>query len=528
LEVCGVAATEEPVADTALGLDLGTTFSVVAQMSSGGTPAVLPNSAGFPTTPSVVLFDEDRVVVGDVARESLATEPESVVQLVKRRMGSQWSFDYRGVSYGPEHISSLILRKVHQDAELLVGEAPQVAVTVPAYFNDAMRLATRRAGELAGVEVLGLLSEPTAAALAFGYERRPTGTIGAVIDLRGGTFDVTVMQYDGSRLDVLATGGDAYLGGANFDKVLYDYFVETFRAKHGLDVNDPDALTIDEFTQLSQDWLSKANRAKHDLTARARTAVALQAAGLTLRVDVTREIFEDRTHVLVEEMTEKMLDVVASAGVAPKDVGVVLTVGGATRMPVVRARVEDVFGQAPDLSVRPDEAVALGAALFAAQRQLELGGALVMEKEARDYLETVRINDVAAHTLGVSVFDSNHRQVVVPVLPRNTRLPHSETRTFYTMRPGEERISVDVLEGEEQDPDLCSRVGSVVVEGLPPNRPAHQEVVVTMSLDRDGILEVSAQDVATGAAAATRIEHAHEPKEGNTDADRAVRALIVE
>ncbi len=516
---------------SALGIDLGTTLSVVAQVNEAGLPTVLPNAEGSPTTPSVVLFEPDQAVVGAIARESLATEPESVVQLVKRHIGSSWTFDYRGVSYRPEHVSALILRKLTQDARLLAGPVTQAAVTVPAYFSDPMRAATRRAGELAGLEMLGLLSEPTAAALAFGYERRPPGCTGVVVDLGGGTFDVTVMEYDGSDLTVRATGGDAYLGGANFDKVLFDYFAEQFEAVHGLDVNDPDALSLTECTQVCQDWLLRASRAKHDLTARDRTTAALQAAGLTLRAEVRREEFLARSRILLDEMTEKMLDVVSCAGATPKDVSVVLAVGGSTRIPAVRARIRDIFGTDPDTSVRPDEAVALGAALFAAQRQLERGGALVMDATARDYLERLSVTDVAAHSLGISVFDAatgTERPVMTPLLPRNTALPFSAERTFYTMRPGETKIIVPVLEGESGDPELCRRVGSVVIGRLPPGRPAHQPVSVTMSLNRDGILQVSAVDLGTGAEAVTTIEHTYLAGSGESAADQMVRALLIE
>ena len=346
------------MSDAPLGIDLGTTFSVVAQVNDAGMPLVLPNGEGSPTTPSVVLFDGDTAVVGAVARESLATDPDRVVQLAKRHMGSQWLFEYQGTSFRPQHVSSLILRKLVQDAQLLTGTTGPVsaAVTVPAYFNDAMRLATRRAGELAGLDVLGLLSEPTAAAIAFGYEKRPSGTLGAVVDFGGGTFDVTVMSYDGADLTVRATGGDAYLGGANLDKALFDHFVVAFTQTHGLDINDPDALSLDEYTQVSQSWLAKANRAKHDLTVRDKTTVALQAAGLTLRLEVPREMFLASTRVLLEEMSEKIVDVVAAAGIEPKDIGLVLAVGGTTRVPAVRDRIIDIFGTAPDTTVRPDEA----------------------------------------------------------------------------------------------------------------------------------------------------------------------------
>jgi molecular chaperone DnaK len=515
---------------SALGIDLGTTFSVVAQVNEAGLPVVLPNAEGSPTTPSVVLFDAGQAVVGAVARESLATEPESVVQLVKRHIGSGWTFDYGGVCYRPEHVSALILRKLAQDAQLLAGPVTQAAITVPAYFNDPMRAATLRAGELAGLDVLGLLSEPTAAALAFGYDRRPTGATGVVVDLGGGTFDVTVMEYDGHDLTVRATGGDAYLGGANFDKVLFDYFAERFEAAHGLDINDPDALSLEECTQVSQDWLLRANRAKHDLTARDRSTTALQAAGLTLRVEVSREEFLARSKILLDEMTEKMLDVVAAAGVTPRDISVLLAVGGSTRMPAVRARMQDIFGTAPDTSVRPDEAVALGAALFAAQRQLERGGALVMEATARDYLERLSVTDVAAHSLGISAFEAANgpqRPVMATLLPRNTGLPFGAERTFYTMRPGETRIVVPVLEGESSDPDLCRRVGVVVIDELPAGRPAQQPVHVTMSLNRDGILQVSATDVTTGVEAAVTIVHGAQADGDDPAADQAIRALPV-
>jgi molecular chaperone DnaK len=516
---------------SALGIDLGTTFSVVAQVNDAGLPAVLPNAEGSPTTPSVVLFDDSHVVVGAIARESLATEPECVVQLVKRHIGSGWTFAHRGISYRPEHISALILRKLVQDARLLAGPVTQAVITVPAYFNEPMRAATLRAGELAGLDVLGLMSEPTAAALAFGYERRPTGTTGVVVDLGGGTFDVTVMEYDGNDLTILATGGDAYLGGANFDKVLFDYFAEQFETAHGLDINDPDALTLEECTQVSQDWLMRATRAKYDLTARDRTMAALQAAGLTLRVEVRREEFLARCRILVDEMTEKMRDVVAAAGKTPQDISVVLAVGGSTRVPAVRARIQEIFGKSPDTTVRPDEAVALGAALYAARRQLELGGALVLEASAREFLERLTLTDVAAHSLGVSVYTTasgQRRPIMVTLLPRNTALPVTAERTFYTMRPDEITIMIPILEGESEDPQLCRRVGVVAIEHLPPGRPAHQPVHVTMSLNQDGILQVSAVDVTTGAKASTTILRADPAGGGQSAADEAVRTLLVE
>jgi molecular chaperone DnaK (HSP70)/serine/threonine protein kinase len=532
-----------PATTASLGIDLGTTFSVVSQVAASGVPMVLPNAEGSPTTPSVVLFESAGVVVGAGARQSLVSEPESVVQLVKRQMGSDWTFDFHGVSYRPEHVSALILRKLHADAQKLAGPVGAAAITVPAYFNDTMRSATRRAGELAGLDVLGLLSEPTAAALAFGYDRRPQAATGVIIDLGGGTFDVTVMDYDGYELTVRATGGDAYLGGANFDKVIFDYFVERFREAHGIDIFDPDALNLDECSKVSQDWLLRAIAVKHDLTAREYSPTTLHAAGRRLLVEVDREEFVRRSRVLLDEIADKISEVVAAAGVRRGDINVVLAVGGATRIPAVRERVRDVLGLAPDTSVRPDEAVALGAAIFAAQRQLERGTIPPLDPDALDFLERLTVHDVAAHSIGVSVVnvagpgatgpgatgpEAAVQRLMVPLLPRNTPLPVQASRSFYTLRPGETSITVPVLEGEERDPQMCRRLGQVVVSQLPPGRPPHQEVVVTMRLDRDAILRVTATDVSTGAAASTTIDRVDGGQQQVGDAaDAAVRSMPI-
>jgi len=381
--------------------------------------------------------------------------------------------------------------------------------------------------------VLGLLSEPTAAAIAFGYDRRPEEMLGAVVDLGGGTFDVTIMRFEGGALTVVATGGDAYLGGANFDKKLFDHFVAEFSKANGLNVSDPEALSIEEFTQVSQEWLVRANRAKHDLTARERTVVALQAAGQSARVEVTRQQFEFLTSVLVGEMTDKIADVLSAAGVGPEDIDVVLAVGGSTRMPVIQDKLRSFFGREPDSSVRPDEAVAQGAALFAARRQLEDGSALVLAPEAREYLESFTVTDVAAHSLGVAVFDrkisEGGKQIVSVVLARNTSLPFEGSRTFYTMHADEREVTIPIMEGDGPDVALCSRIGEVVVSDLPSGRPAGQPILVTMRYNRDGILEVTASDVSSGkSATATVARLAGSPSAGMDEAAESVRRLRVE
>lgn len=512
---------------TAFGIDLGTTFSVVAQVNKAGLPNTLPNAEGSPTTPSIVLFDGDQVVVGAVAREAIATDPEFVVQLAKRRLGSDWAFEYRGVAYRAEHISGLLAKKLVQDGQRLAGPVADAVVTVPAYFNDSMRSATRHAVELGGARVLGLLSEPTAAAIAFGYDQRPEEARGIVVDLGGGTFDVTVLELDHEHLSVQSTGGDAYLGGANFDKVLFDHFVEEFEREHGIDIRDPDALSVEDFTLVSQDWLMRAGRAKHDLSVRDHTIVQLQAVGLSFRVEVTQLQFESLAAVLLDEVTEKILEVVNTGGYEPRDIDVILAVGGATRIPMVQARIRSLFGSEPDTSIRPDEAVALGAAVEATRLQLEDGAGLVLDPDARQYLETMTVTDVSAHSLGVSVFakSTDSEKHVEILLPRNTSLPYENSRRFYTRFSGETRIVIPILEGESSDPDECKRLGQLVIDGLPADRPAFQPVSVTMIYNRDGILEVTAKDEETGALVATTIE-----RTGSTSsdaADCAVRNALV-
>jgi molecular chaperone DnaK len=444
-------------------------------------------------------------------------------------MGSEWIFEYRGVTYHAEHISALIVKKLLHDAQLLAGSINQAAVTVPAYFNDTMRAATRHAAEMAGVQVLGLLSEPTAAAIAFGYDNRPEALQGIVVDLGGGTFDVTVLEFDHQDLIVKGTGGDAYLGGANFDKILFDHFVAQFDRQHGIDVRDPDALSVEDFTQVSQDWLLRADRAKHDLSARDRTVVQLQAAGLSMRLEVTRPAFEKMSAILLDELGEKIVDVVHTAGYRPSDFGVVLAVGGATRMPMVQERIHSLFGTAPDTSVRPDEAVALGAALYAARCQMEEGVGLMIEPEAHDYIENMSIVDVSAHSLGVAVFDgAGGRKRVEVLLGRNTPLPDEKSQTFYTMHPGDTQIVVPILEGDGPDAEDCIRIGKVVIDGLPANRPEHRPVTVTMHYDRDGILKVTARDDDSGKIVSTQVERAGGTVTRGTDpAAESVKAMTV-
>lgn len=492
-----------------VGIDLGTTYSALARVNEAGLPEVIPNVEGEKITPSVVLFDRDTAVVGAIAKEALLTEPENVVQLVKRQMGSSWTFTYDGEEFRPEQISALILRKVVQDAEELIGHINRAVITVPAYFNDAQRHATRVAGEIAGLEILALINEPTSAAIAFGLQRSLTDATIAVFDLGGGTFDITVMHIDGGDLTVLATGGDNFLGGTNFDKKIYDYFVQRFEEQFGLNVEDPDVVEIEELVRIAQDWLRRAERLKRDLTLRSSASAALTALGKTMRVDLTRVEFERMSRILQQEMDDKTRETLASAQVRSEDIDLVLLAGGATRMPMVRQQAREIFGREPNTSVSPDEAVALGAALFGVNRAINEGIPVTMPRQRKEYLGSLTVTDVAAHSLGIEAYDVTpaeggklHNSII---LPRNVSLPFETHKTYYTVEYNQTEVEFKVLEGEEAEVELCLPIGNFSISGLPRNRPNGCALDVTMRYDRDGILNVEAVDRSTHMRAQTTI-----------------------
>lgn len=516
-----------------VGIDLGTTFSVISRVNEAGLPEIIPNLEGEKTTPSVVFFDGDAAVVGTVAREAMTTSPESVVQLVKRQMGSRWTFMHQGIDYRPEQISALILRKVVQDAEAIIGPVDSAVITVPAYFNDAMRHATELAGQMADLDVLALINEPTAAAIAFGLQRPAQDGVIAVCDLGGGTFDVTVMNVLGSDMQVMATGGDNFLGGTNFDKRIYDFFTDCFRAQFGVDVNDPYQVDLADLAWIGQEWLKRAERLKRDLTTRHQASTALTALGKTMRLDMTRVEFEQMSAVLVEEIEERIVQTLGEAGVEPRQVRTVLLVGGATRMPMIRTLVQEIFHQAPNSTISPDEAVALGAALFGATRALGQGKVLRMPDNRRRHLRAIHIVDVASHSIGVKAYDNppeeGGRLYNAVILQRNVSLPFAGSETFYASQAGQTTIAIEILEGDEADPALCSPIASLKIRGLPSNRPADMPVEVTMRYNENGILEVEAVDLTTGLSAHAVVDRssALSPREREA-ATEAVHLLAVE
>jgi molecular chaperone DnaK len=516
-----------------VGIDLGTTYSAIAQVNEAGLPELIPNAEGDKITPSVVLFEGDAAIVGSIAKEALTTDPESVVQLVKRQMGSNWTFMHRGVEYRPEQISALILRKVVQDAEEIVGPIEQAVITVPAYFNDGMRNATKTAGEMAGLNVLALINEPTAGAIAFGLQKRVEDALIAVCDLGGGTFDVTVMDVSGGELQVRATGGDNFLGGANFDKKLYDVFVNQFHQQYGVNLNDPYQVELSELARIAQEWLKKAERLKRDLTQRVQASTSLTALGKTIRIDVSRDEFREMSRVLLAEIAEKVHETLHDAGVTPEMVDMTLLVGGATRMPMVREAVQQILRKPPSTSISPDEAVALGAALFGVNRALNQGKVLQMPESRLNYLGGLNITDVASHSVGVQAYDRpptrGGRLYNAIILRKNLPLPSSGNEIFYTSKAGQSSITIEVLEGDETDISLCLNIGKLHVNGLPADRPAGMPVVVTMRYNENGILEVEAMDQETRIRAHTTINRsAGLSEEEQRQATAIVKRLAVE
>lgn len=479
-----------------IGIDLGTTMSAMAIVDDHGQPQMIHNNKGETLTPSAILFRGDERVVGQPARNSAVARPNQVAMFIKREMNNE---DYvfhgeDGHAYPPEELSALILSKLKQDAEAALGiEVRQAVVTVPAYFVDLDRNRTRVAGEIAGLEVIDIINEPTAAAIAYGLTvAREDATI-LVYDLGGGTFDVTVMAIESGDLRVLATGGNRYLGGTDFDEALARDFAERFKAEHGVDpLDDP---------RFYQDFRDKAEKAKIDLSDTGETYVNL-SAGQFLDFELRRSDFEgliahyiDQTQALTEE-------VLHDAGVTPQQIDRILLVGGSTRIPAVQRMVRDLLGAEPETGLNPDEAVAIGAAVYAAN---ERGVAV------RDATGKVRppatLTNVTAHSLGIVVDDDG--------TPRNSRLidknspiPARGEDTYSTVEDNQNSVRIVILQGEHDDPEDCIKVGDAgVLTGIPPQPRGVPQILVTLEYDKSGIVHVYARDTGSGRELRATIEY---------------------
>lgn len=485
------------VVGRAVGIDLGTTYSAIAVVGPDGRPAILPNREGERITPSVVLFHDDGALVGSAAKQAATDAPADVVQFVKRRMGDRsWAFlTSAGEQVDAESVSAAILRRLKDDAELALGEpVTHAVITVPAYFDDARRQATIDAGEIAGLTVLGVINEPTAAAVHDGLETGMQGNV-LVYDLGGGTFDVTVMRIEGTDFRVLSVQGDRNLGGFNWDNELMRYIADQVRRESGIDPLEDDLLEAE--------LREKAERAKRALTTTPETRVVLRVDRKSYTVKVTRPLFDGLTRGLLARTRSNVELALADAGLAPSDIDELLLVGGSTRMPMVRDLLTSMIGRPPRAGGNPDEAVALGAAvqaaLLAAARSAPpaapRAAAQPAGAERPDPTVTplpaparpVAIHDVTALGLGVVTVDPRTgRTYNYVLLPRNSPIPASGSAEFMTTEAGRTRLQIEITEGDDDDIDFVTVVGSGSL--TLPARAEPSPVVVAISFSADAVV----------------------------------------
>jgi molecular chaperone DnaK len=479
-----------------VGIDLGTTYSAVAVVNRHGQPELLPNREGEYLTASVVFFDGEAPVVGTAAKNLAIVEPENVVQFVKRHMGeSSWKFiTEAGSEYSAEEISAIILRRLADDAAAALGEPiDRAVITVPAYFKDAERQATRDAGKMAGLDVVRIVNEPTAAALAFGSQGDFKGRV-VVYDLGGGTFDVTVLDVSEGELRALSTGGDRSLGGVDWDNELISWLDESF-------VNGGGKSLLDDPRSL-QELREKAEKAKLTLSQLSTTKIVLSHEGSQQTIEVTREHFEELTRGLLNRTQVILEETLEDAGLRWPDVSRVLLVGGSTKMPAVATLVQSITGLAPSKEVHPDEVVALGAAILAEVTIHEESASAGHEAAARGAEETglveVNISDVTAHSLGLSIVNTQTGQLYNDiVIERGTSLPCRQEKSYFTVRDNQTQWEVKVNQGEEEDLKFATSVGTGTIHL---DRPLSNRypIRVDFSYDVDGLIHIDAFDGQTG------------------------------
>ncbi|MGG7323426.1 molecular chaperone DnaK [Clostridium baratii] len=462
-----------------IGIDLGTTNSCVAVME-GGEPVVITNSEGSRTTPSVVSFQANgERLVGQVAKRQAITNPDKTIISIKRHMGTDYKVDIDGKEYTPQEISAMILQKLKADAESYLGEkVTQAVITVPAYFNDAERQATKDAGKIAGLEVLRIINEPTAASLAYGLEKADHEEKVLVYDLGGGTFDVSILELGDGVFEVLSTNGDTKLGGDDFDNKIMDYIADTFKAENGIDLRQ-DKMALQRLKEA-------AEKAKIELSSSTQTNINLpfitaDATGPKhIDMNLTRAKFNELTHDLVQRSIEPMKKAIADAGISVGDIDKILLVGGSTRIPAVQEAVKNFTGKEPSKGINPDECVAIGAAIQAG----------VLTGEVKDVL----LLDVTPLTLGIETLGG----VATPLIERNTTIPAKKSQVFSTAADGQTSVEIHVVQGERQMAADNKTLGRFTLSGIAPAPRGIPQIEVTFDIDANGIVKVSAMDKGTG------------------------------
>ena len=463
-----------------IGIDLGTTNSCVAVME-GGKPTVITNTEGSRTTPSVVGFTKTgERLVGEAAKRQAVTNAENTVSSIKREMGSDYKVSIEDKKYSPQEISAMILQKLKADAEGYLGEkVTEAVITVPAYFNDAQRQATKDAGKIAGLDVKRIINEPTAAALAYGLDNEKEQKI-MVYDLGGGTFDVSVIEIGDGVIEVLATSGNNRLGGDDFDKRVVDWMLEEFKKAEGVDLSN-DKMAMQRLKEA-------AEKAKKELSSATTTNINLPFITATnegpkhFDMNLTRAKFDELTHDLVEMTAEPVRTALKDAGITASDLGQVLLVGGSTRIPAVQDKVKQLTGKEPSKSLNPDECVALGASIQ--------GGKLAGDAGAGEIL----LLDVTPLTLSIETMGG----VATHLIERNTTIPTKKSQIFSTAADNQTAVDINVVQGERQFARDNKSLGQFRLDGIPPARRGMPQIEVTFDIDANGIVNVSAKDLGTG------------------------------
>ena len=483
-----------PARRKAVGIDLGTTFSAIAHIDAYGKPQIIPNAENDRITPSVIFFDGSQAVVGLMAKQNAVAEPEKIVDFVKREMGRskvEFSRAFNGQGYSAEELSALIIRKLKNDAEKYLGEpVTDAVITVPAYFNDAERTATLHAGQLAGLNVLQVINEPTAAALAYGLDKSVADQTVFVFDLGGGTFDVTIMRIENHHIRMLASHGDHRLGGKDWDDVILNWVAEEFDRLHG----ENPLLDLQSY----QDLYNRAITAKIQLSSRPRTTIVHSYNGHSVKLDLTREAFEARTRHLLEKVKTICEIVLQEAQLAWGEIDRVLLTGGMSRMPSVHEMIRGLSKIPVASDVSPDEAVAMGASIQAVLSMLaeedRLGKrALPPEVRARFSSEDgslFKVTNITTHTLGVVLWDGEKREEYVhPMIRKRTQMPARMGGAFGTAKANLEGLTVRIVEGESTMPGECTPLGVCQVR-LPAFLPKGTPVELTYHYDANQVLEV--------------------------------------